>query len=81
MKYRHSITEGTICYLFTLCYAVISRCVCPMQGQTLGINPLAMMISAAFASSYAYVLPVSTPPNAIAYAYGRFTLVDMVPIL
>jgi len=36
------------------------------------------MVSIAFAASFAYVLPVSTPPNAIVYAYARFTLLEMV---
>jgi len=36
------------------------------------------MICVAFAASFSYVLPVSTPPNAIVYAYARFTLMEMV---
>jgi sodium-dependent dicarboxylate transporter 2/3/5 len=48
------------------------------MGESLHINPLALMISVAFASSFCYTLPVSTPPNAIVYAYSRFTLLDMV---
>lgn len=48
------------------------------QGKTVHINPLALMICIAFASSFTYILPVSTPPNAIVYAYARFSLSDMV---
>jgi len=49
-----------------------------VQGPHIDVNPLALMISVAFAASYSYVLPVSTPPNAIVYAYARFTLMEMV---
>jgi len=52
-----------------------------VQGPSIGVNPLALMISVAFAASFSYVLPVSTPPNAIVYAYARFSLVEMVTFI
>jgi sodium-dependent dicarboxylate transporter 2/3/5 len=54
--------------------------VMPLMGAlavTLGEAPLALMLPAAIAASYAFMLPVATPPNAIVYASGRITMVQM----
>uniref|UniRef100_H2YIN4 Citrate transporter-like domain-containing protein n=1 Tax=Ciona savignyi TaxID=51511 RepID=H2YIN4_CIOSA len=47
-------------------------------AQTLGVNPLYLMLPATVITSYAFMLPVSTPPNAIAYSYGYLSMSDMV---
>ncbi|XP_072039412.1 uncharacterized protein [Amphiura filiformis] len=47
-------------------------------GVSLGVNPLFLMISASIACSFAFMLPVATPPNAIAFAYGHVSVWDMV---
>lgn len=52
----------------------------PIMGSValaMGINPLGPMIAAAIAASYAFMLPVATPPNAVAYGSGCFTIKDM----
>jgi len=38
------------------------------------------MLPVTLAASWAYILPVSTPPNAIAYSYGDIEIMDMVRI-
>lgn len=43
-------------------------------AQTAGINPLGPALGACIGASYGFMLPVSTPPNAIVYGSG------MVPI-
>jgi sodium-dependent dicarboxylate transporter 2/3/5 len=43
-----------------------------------GIEPLFLMIPAAIASSLAFMLPVSTPPNAIVYGTGYVTMSQMI---
>jgi sodium-dependent dicarboxylate transporter 2/3/5 len=52
----------------------------PVMGAValaMNINPLGPMIAAAVAASYAFMLPVATPPNAVAYGSGCFTIKDM----
>lgn len=43
----------------------------------MGQDPLPAVMAAAFGASMAYVLPVSTPPNAIAYGTGEVTIPQM----
>ena len=49
-----------------------------LQGVELGINPLYFMIAATVSASFAFMLPVATPPNAMAFSYGYLKVYDMV---
>lgn len=44
---------------------------------TLGYNPLLFMIPAALNTSFAFMLPVATPPNAIVFATGHVSMRQM----
>ena len=53
----------------------------PILGATaigLGENPLILIIPATLAASCAFMMPVATPPNAIAYASGYLNIKDMI---
>ncbi|XP_059143658.1 Na(+)/citrate cotransporter-like [Physella acuta] len=45
---------------------------------SLQVNPLFFTYPAAIASSFSFMLPVATPPNAIVFAGGTVRVVDMV---
>ena len=44
----------------------------------LGQPPLLLAIPAAVAASYAFMMPVATPPNAIVYSSGAIPMSQMV---
>lgn len=46
--------------------------------MTLGVNPLYFMFPTAIATSFAFMLPVATPPNAVVFSYGYVKVADMV---
>lgn len=47
-------------------------------SSAFGIDPLIPVISSAFGGSFAFVFPVSTPPNAIVYSSGLVPLPSMI---
>lgn len=53
-------------------------CLCLRQAIHVSVNPLYFMIPATIGCSYAFMLPVSTPPNSIAFASGHLMVKDMV---
>ena len=46
-------------------------------GTAVGVDPKLLMIPAAISASCAFMLPVATAPNAIAYASGKFDIKTM----
>lgn len=46
----------------------------------LGLDPLQLVVPATIAASFAFMMPVGTPPNAIVYASGYVTLPQMAKV-
>ncbi|XP_057295810.1 Na(+)/citrate cotransporter-like isoform X2 [Hydractinia symbiolongicarpus] len=46
-------------------------------AQSIEVNPLYLMVPATVCASFAFMLPVATPPNAIVFATGRLSVIDM----
>jgi len=46
--------------------------------QAAGVNPIPPAIGATIAASWGFMLPVSTPPNAIVYGSGLIPIVKMI---
>lgn len=47
-------------------------------AQAAGVSPIPPALGACFGASYGFMLPVSTPPNAIAYGSGMVPITQMV---
>ncbi len=47
-------------------------------ADTLGIEPMLLVAPVTIASSCAFMMPVSTPPNAIVFSSGHIRIADMV---
>ncbi|XP_053107351.1 solute carrier family 13 member 1 isoform X2 [Hemicordylus capensis] len=47
-------------------------------AEAIHVNPLYILIPTTLCTSFAFLLPVSNPPNAIVFAYGHLTVIDMV---
>jgi di/tricarboxylate transporter len=51
------------------------------QAEKMHLNPLYLIIPATMGTSFAFMLPVATPPNAIVYATGKLKVREMVGIM
>jgi sodium-dependent dicarboxylate transporter 2/3/5 len=47
-------------------------------ANEIGVNPLLIMIPVTLAASLAFMLPIATPPNAIAFSTGKLTIAQMI---
>lgn len=49
-------------------------------AQALGTDPVPVAVAVTMAASFAFMLPVSTPPNAMAYGTGMLRIGDMIRV-
>ncbi|KAM9313227.1 solute carrier family 13 member 1 [Gastrophryne carolinensis] len=47
-------------------------------AEALFVNPLYILIPTTLCTSFAFLLPVANPPNAIVFSYGHLQVIDMV---
>ncbi|XP_034025054.1 solute carrier family 13 member 5 [Thalassophryne amazonica] len=84
-----SIPPWAIAIILCLLIAVFTECtsnvatatlflpVLASMSQSIGINPLYVMVPCTLSASFAFMLPVATPPNAIVFSYGYLKVADM----
>jgi sodium-dependent dicarboxylate transporter 2/3/5 len=70
-----------ICFLTEITSnTATSNVLLPIVGAlavAINVHPLVLMIPAAMCCSFAFMLPMATPPNLLAFATGKITMVDM----
>ncbi|XP_075711168.1 solute carrier family 13 member 1 [Rhinoderma darwinii] len=47
-------------------------------AEAIYVNPLYILIPTTLCTSFAFLLPVANPPNAIVFSYGHLQVIDMV---
>ncbi|XP_020822016.1 solute carrier family 13 member 1 isoform X2 [Phascolarctos cinereus] len=47
-------------------------------AEAIHVNPLYILIPSTLSTSFAFLLPISNPPNAIIFSYGHLKVIDMV---
>ncbi|KAL4228686.1 hypothetical protein ACF0H5_011730 [Mactra antiquata] len=75
-----------LCYIVAIMTEVTSNsATCTLMMPILaslainvGQNPMYVMFPTTIASSFAFMLPVATPPNAVVFSYGYVKVIDMV---
>jgi len=58
--------------------ATITMPVLALMAQTIRLNPIMVMMPACICCSYAFCLPVATPPNAMVFATKKLRIIDMI---
>ncbi|RXM95512.1 Solute carrier family 13 member 1 [Acipenser ruthenus] len=48
------------------------------SAEAINVNPLYILIPTTLCTSFAFLLPVANPPNAIVFTYGHLQVIDMV---
>ena len=77
------LTTGTFATLLTELIPNLEtvRMILPVLSRVSGelaIDPYLLSLAATVAASCAFMLPVSTAPNAIVYGSGKITISDMI---
>ncbi|KAK7494075.1 hypothetical protein BaRGS_00014733 [Batillaria attramentaria] len=78
-----SVIVSTSLFTEIVSNTVLTTLLLPILAQlaiAMDVHPIYLMLPATVASSFAFMLPVATPPNAIVFAYGDVKVVDMLKV-
>ncbi|XP_078492151.1 solute carrier family 13 member 2 [Ciona intestinalis] len=90
LAFLGNLEPWLICFVITIVVCLFTECssntatttlfvpILAQLAQILQIHPLFLLISPVLAASLAFMLPVATPPNAIAFSYGHLKVLDLV---
>ncbi|XP_076817772.1 solute carrier family 13 member 2-like isoform X3 [Clavelina lepadiformis] len=90
LAFLEGVQPWIICLLVTALVCLFTECssntatsslfvpILANLAQSIEVHPLYLMFAPVLASSLAFMLPAATPPNAIAFSYGRLKVVDLV---
>ncbi|KAG8590356.1 hypothetical protein GDO81_006733 [Engystomops pustulosus] len=90
MTFLHNVPAWAIAIILSLMIAVFTECasnvatatlflpILASMAKSIMVNPLYIMIPCTLSTSFAFMLPVATPPNAIVFSYGHLHVSDMV---
>ncbi|KAK1785987.1 hypothetical protein P4O66_017740, partial [Electrophorus voltai] len=85
----HNIPAWAMVIVLCLLITILTECtsnvatatiflpVLASTSQSIGVNPLYVMVPCTLSASFAFMLPVATPPNAIVFSYGYLKVSDM----
>ncbi|XP_036379559.1 solute carrier family 13 member 5-like [Megalops cyprinoides] len=85
----HTIPPWAIAIILCLMIATFTECtsnvatatlflpILASMCQSIEVNPLYVMVPCTLSASFAFMLPVATPPNAIVFSYGYLKVSDM----
>ncbi|XP_061104134.1 Na(+)/citrate cotransporter-like isoform X2 [Conger conger] len=89
MTLLHNLPPWAIAIILCLIIAIFTECtsnvatatlfmpILSTMCQSIKVNPLYIMIPCTLSASFAFMLPVATPPNAIVFSYGYLKVCDM----
>ncbi|CAK8680394.1 unnamed protein product [Clavelina lepadiformis] len=90
LAFLGGIPDWAICLVVTIIVCLFTECssntataslfvpILAELAQTIQVHPFYLMIPPVLASSLAFMLPVATPPNAIAFSYGHLKVIDLI---